>query len=161
LKLIKTGAIIALCILLIAILSSLFTKDLWDVNAKLLRKEVLAIEESVDTINLLDVTPFEWDVVYPFDPYTPVETVYEEVGYKWDNITDTVSDAMNQIVFLNKGKVVCYIYGYPEYKGYGIYFIKRKNLEITGSTFKVNDELNFQVTRKNGVIYLSNYELFK
>ena len=68
---------------------------------------------------------------------------------------------MNQIIFLNDGKVVCYIYGYPDNNGYGISFIKRKNLEITGSVLKVKDELNFQVTRRNGAIYLSDYELFK
>lgn len=161
LKFTKTRVIIVLCILFIAILLNPLKKDLWDVNEELLKKEVLSIEESVDTINLLDVTPFEWDVIYSFDPYTSKDTVYEEVGYKWDNIADTVSDSMNQIVFLNDGKVVCYIYGYPDNNGYGISIIKRKNLEITGSVLNVKDELNFQVTRRNGEIYLSNYELFK
>lgn len=50
---------------------------------------------------------------------------------------------------------------YPENNGYDISFIKRKNIEITGSVFHVKDELDFQVTRRNGTIYLSNYELFE
>ena len=50
---------------------------------------------------------------------------------------------------------------YPENNGYGISFIKRKNIEITGSVLHVKDELDFQVTRRNGTIYLSNYELFE
>lgn len=68
---------------------------------------------------------------------------------------------MSQIVFLNDGKIVCYIYGYPENNGYDISFIKRKNIEITGSVLHVKDKLDFQVTRRNGTIYLSIYKLFE
>ena len=62
---------------------------------------------------------------------------------------------------MNDGKIVCYIYGYPENNGYGISFIKRKNIEITGTVLHVKDKLDFQVTRRNGTIYLSNYELLE
>ncbi|MED4095030.1 hypothetical protein P4630_14245 [Peribacillus simplex] len=48
--------------------------------------------------------------------------VYKKFGYKWDTISETVNEGMNQIVFLNDGKVVCYLYGYPENNGYGIFF---------------------------------------
>ena len=51
-----------------------------------------------------------WDVEYFFEPYTPKDDIYKTVGYKWDTISEQVSEGMNQIVFLNDGKVVCYLY---------------------------------------------------
>ncbi|MFY0804613.1 hypothetical protein [Peribacillus frigoritolerans] len=149
----KTVLIIALGIICIAIFINLLKKDLWDVNEELLKEEVLSTGHSVETINLLEVTPFDWDVVYSFEPYTPLDHIYETVGYKWDTINVTVNEGMNQIVFLNDGKVVCYLYGYPENNGYGISF-ESENYKDAVYMLNSNDDLNFQVERRNSVVYL-------
>ena len=130
----KILVIVAIVIVSIFVLVNLLKKDLWDVNADLLKEEVLSIEQSVETVNLTDITPFEWDVVYSFDPYTTKDTIYETVGYKWDNISETVNEGMNQIVFLKDGKVVCYLYGYPENNGYGIYFTSENGMGVTSAS---------------------------
>lgn len=132
-----------------AILINLLKKDKWEVNEKLLREEVLAIGHAVETIHLPDVTPFEWDAVYDFTPYTRKTEIYETVSYKWENISETVNEAMNQIVFLKDGKVVCYLYGYSENNRYGIFFETKNMLDI-------KDDLNFLVERSDSVIYLKN-----
>ncbi|HHY73391.1 MAG TPA: hypothetical protein GX497_09210 [Bacillus bacterium] len=137
-----------------AVFMNLLKKDLWDVNAKLLKKELLSIEQPVRSINLVEVTPFEWDVVYSFDPYTTKDKVYETVGYKWDQISETVSEGMSQIVFLKNGKVVCYVYGYPENSGYGISFSPKNDFDAGYSTLSLKDDMNFQVERSDGVIFL-------
>ncbi|MGX2961328.1 hypothetical protein JNUCC23_18915 [Peribacillus sp. JNUCC 23] len=144
----KTLVIITFGITCIAIIINLLKKDLWDVNEELLKEEVLSIGHSVETINLLDVTPFDWDVVYSFEPYTPKDTIYETVGYKWDTISETVNEGMNQIVFLKDGKVVCYLYGYPENNGYGISFKYGNNM------LNVKNDLSFQVERSDSFVYL-------
>jgi hypothetical protein len=151
----KTVVIITFSIICIAIIINLLKKDLWDVNEELLKEKVVSIGHSVETINLLDVTPFDWEVVYSFKPYTPKENIYETVGYKWDTISETVNEGMNQIVFLKDGKVVCYLYGYPENNGYGISF-ESENYKDTGYMLNVKDDLNFQVERSNSVVYLGN-----
>ncbi|MFD6211402.1 hypothetical protein [Peribacillus sp. NPDC060253] len=151
----KTVVIIAFGLICIAIYKYLLHKDLWDVNEALLKEGVLSIGHSVETINLVDVTPFDWDVVYSFGPYTPKDHIYETVGYKWDNISETVNEGMNQIVFLNDGKVVCYLYGYPENNGYGISF-KSENYKDAGDMLNIKDDLNFQVERSDSVVYLRN-----
>ncbi|MEH7355134.1 hypothetical protein V7150_16370 [Neobacillus drentensis] len=151
----KAVVIIAFGILCIAILIKLLNKDLWDVNEELLKEEVLSIGHSVETINLLDITPFEWDVVYSFKPYTPKDYIYETVGYKWDRISETVNEGMNQIVFLKDGKVVCYLYGYPENNGYGISFESENNKDA-GHILSVKDDLKFQIERSNNLVYLRN-----
>lgn len=153
----KTVAIIAIVILFIVILINLLKKDLWDVNSELLKEEVLSIGQSVETVNLTNVTPFKWDVAYSFDPYTSKDTIYETIGYKWDNIRGTVNEGMNQIVFLKDGKVVCYLYGYPENNGYGIYFTSENNTGVTqASVLSVEADLTFQVIRNDDIIYLRN-----
>jgi hypothetical protein len=153
----KTLAIVAIVILSAVVLINLFKKNLWDVNADLLKEEVLSIEQSVETVNLTDITPFEWDVAYSFYPYTTKDMIYETVGYKWDNISETVSEGMNQIVFLNDGKVVCYLYGYPENNGYGMYFTSEKETGVTSaSVINAEEDLIFQVVRSDDVIYLKS-----
>lgn len=153
----KKTTVIAV-IVIIVVLITLLKKDLWDTNEELLKKEITSIEKSVKTINLLDVTPFEWDVVYSFDPYTSKDTIYETVGYKWDNIRETVSEEMTQIVFLKEGKVVCYLYGYPKNNGYGIYFTSENEIGVSSaSVLSVEDDLTFQVMRSEDIIYLKNY----
>jgi len=148
--------IIAIILIGVAGLINLVKKDVWDINSKLLKKEVLSIGQSVENVSLLDVTPFEWDIAYSFDPYTPIESIYETVGYKWDNISETVSEGMNQIVFLKDGKVVCYLYGYPENNGYGINFSSENKLGgASASVLTIKDDLTFQVIRIDNVIYLS------
>lgn len=152
----RTLAIVAI-VMLSFVSINLLKKDLWDVNAELLKQEVVSLGEPVEEVNLLDVTPFEWDVVYSFDPYTPKDTIYETVGYKWDNISETVSEGMNQIIFLKDGKVVCYLYGYPNNNGYGIFFISDNNKGLSSAAvLSVEDDLTFQVVRRDDVIYLKN-----
>lgn len=153
----KTLAIVAIVIVFSFVLVNLLKKDLWDVNADLLKEEVLSIEQSVETVNLSDITPFEWDVAYSFDPYTTKDTIYETVGYKWDNISETVSEGMNQIVFLKDEKVVCYLYGYPQNIGYGIYFTTQNEKGATSSSvLSIKDDLIFEVIRSDEVVILSN-----
>ena len=152
----KIITIVAIAMLSIVVLINILKKDLWHVNAGLLKEEVLSVEQSVETVNLNDITPFEWDVAYSFDPYTSKDMIYKTVGYKWDNINETVNEGMSQIVFLKDGKVVCYLYGYPENNGYGIYFTSENETEIvSASVLKVEENLTFQVERSDDVIYLN------
>ena len=89
-------------------------KDIWDTNASKLEDLTDSLSNPMVINDFSKWTPFEWDTLYSFAPYTTKETIYEVVGYKWDNISETVNDNMNQIVFVKDGKVVCYLYGYPE-----------------------------------------------
>jgi len=138
---------------IVVILFVLFKKDLWEKNEDLLREEIVSIPQSVETINLNDVTPFEWDKVYSFGPYTPKEEIYETVGYKWDRIQETVNEGMNQIVFLKDEKVVCYVYGYPSNVGYGI-SLSGEAFSEYATVLHVEDDLTFKVERDEEVVYL-------
>lgn len=130
-----------------------FKEDVWDSNFKLLQNEISSKSEAELKANLSAFTPFEWDKVYSFAPYLSKEAIYETIGYKWDNISETVSEGMNQIVFVNDGKVVCYLYGYPENNKFGIFLNpidSANNAAILHS--KENDI--FDVTKNEDVVYL-------
>ena len=148
---IKKIVIALLCFIFIL---SIIKQDLWDLNEKMLKENILSIDQNAESINLVDITPFDWDVAYSFTPYTTKEVIYDTVGYKWDNIKETVSEGMNQIVFIKEGKVACYIYGYPTTNGYGISF-HGENYKNGANILKLENKLNFQITRSNDTIYLN------
>ena len=153
----RVMVIVAIVIVCIFVFFHLVRKDLWDVNANLLKEEVLSIEQSVKTVNLQDITPFEWDLAYSFAPYTTKDMIYKTVGYKWDNISETVNEGMNQIVFLKDQKVVCYLYGYPHNNGYGISINTLNKIDGTySSVLSSEDDLKFEVIRSDDVVILSN-----
>lgn len=146
----KTVILIAVVLL---ILYRLLVRDIWDVNARLLKDNVLSLDQKVESVNLKDLTPYEWDTIYSFDPYTSKEQVYETVGYKWDKISEALSEGMNQIVFLNDGAVVCYVFGYPENNKYGISFFGKDISKVPMLTRE--DSLDFSVHRSEGTTYLA------
>ncbi len=155
----KRILLIVVLLLFIIIFIKVFEKDDWEINEALLKQEVLNISESVVSINLSNVTPFEWDEMYSFDPYTPKEMIYETVGYKWGRISETVSEGMDQVVFMKDEKVVCYLYGYPENNRYGISFISEDSKDLTSySLLKRADDVTFEVDRSDGIIYLIKEE---
>lgn len=75
-------------------------------------------------IYLSELTDFDWNTVYSFDPYTSTEEMEQVLGFSSRNLTETVSENMVQLVFVGydessgKSRVVCNICGYADYLGY-------------------------------------------
>lgn len=61
-----------------------------------------------------EITPFEWDYMYSFTPYTPKEDIENTIGFKWSKISESVNEGTNQVIFTKGNKVVCYFNGYPD-----------------------------------------------
>ncbi|WP_307284651.1 hypothetical protein [Bacillus sp. SORGH_AS_0510] len=152
-KKVKVLLVIMTLVLIAGAAKVIFFKDVWDKNEDLMKEKVLSIGPSVESINLKGVTPFDWDVAYSFPPYTSKESIYKTVGYKWDRISETVNEGMDQIVFMKGGKVICYLYGYPENNEYGLSFHSDKYKD-SASVLRAEDDLTFQVTQSDGVVYL-------
>lgn len=131
-----------------------FEKDIWDISADKFKESCNLISGDADIENLSKFTLFKWDTLYSFTPYTSKEKIYETIGYKWDDISETVSEEMNQIVFIDDGKVVCYFYGYPENIKLGFNFGEYK-----GSYIKLTAEQKprFKTTISEKGIRYFNY----
>jgi hypothetical protein len=152
----KNNLIIVVGVIVITIMLSLnyLKTDIWDSNAKKLSNAFNIISGDARIDNLSQFTPFEWDTLYSFDPYTSKDEIYKTIGYKWDQISETVNENMNQIVFMKDRKVVCYVFGYPEYNKIGFDFG-----EYDGSYIKLlsEDKLTFDTTVTEDGIRLFNY----
>ena len=145
-----TGIVIVTVITSLLIINP-FQKDIWDINADKFKHSFNIISGNAVIDDLSQWTPFEWDTLYSFSPYTTKDKIYEVIGYKWNNISETVSEGMTQIVFVKDDQVVFYLYGYPENIKLGFNFG-----EYEGSYIKLTakQKLSFNTTlSSNGVRY--------
>lgn len=83
-------------------------------NAKL-EKTLTALE--CDSITLEEIVPFEWTTVYTFDLYTSKERIERVVGSKSPALKESVSEGMNHVVFINRGRVVASVCTHPASTG--------------------------------------------
>ena len=63
------------------------------------------------TFNFDQLSEFEWNRMFIFKPYSPIETVNDKIGFKWDQAESTLinqSDDFNLIVFVIDDKNVRY-----------------------------------------------------
>ncbi|AGK54453.1 hypothetical protein [Bacillus sp. 1NLA3E] len=143
---------IGIAILIVVLIFVRFNdRNVWEVNASNLKDSFQVISgNEAEIADLKEWTQFEWDTLYSFSPYTPKSTIYKTIGYKWDNINETSSEGMNQVVFMNNGKVVCYFYGYPENNKIGFNFgsYEGNYIKLTSRT-----KLPFKMTTDNDVRY--------
>ena len=91
----------------------------WKNNStKLVRQVDTLVEKSENKELTVDdfkeITPFEWDYMYRFTPYTPKEDIENTIGFKWSKISESVNEGTNQVIFTKGNKVVCYFNGYPD-----------------------------------------------
>lgn len=114
-------------------------------NSEKFRANVLQMSDDSQKINLSSLTSFEWENVYFFDPYQSKKEIFEILGFKWYGLKQQTSEGMMQIIFVNKGKVVCYCSGYGTDNGY---FIDGNILD------------GFRVLKNNGdLVFLHDYAL--
>ncbi|WP_297132889.1 M56 family metallopeptidase [Terrisporobacter sp.] len=86
-----------------------------------------------------EITPFKWDYMYSFTPYTPKEDIENTIGFKWSKISESVNEGTNQVIFTKGDKVVCYFNGYPEYDK--VYFDFRSS---TNGNIKLSSKENIK-----------------
>ena len=141
--------IVLLVVLGIVIFEAIQPTSIWEENADKFQ-EATKMQANGGIVSLDEITPFEWDTVYTFAPYTPKEKIYEVIGYQWDSISETVSEGMNQLIFIDKVKVVCYVYGYSDYLGYGFNFgaFEGDHLQLDSRSKPV-----FIVKSANNIVY--------
>ena len=104
-----------------------------------------------DRITLQEMTSFEWDKVYTFQPYLPKQKMEEIMGIKSTVISETVNEEMTQLVFVNNGRLVCYINGYSDDLGYYISFLEYGK---EYSAIKYEDKTEFLVSNKQDKVSL-------
>jgi hypothetical protein len=60
-------------------------------------------------VDFAAITPFAWDRVFIYGPYTPHQAIHDSLGFYWDGISRTTipqSEGVDLVVFVNRDKVV-------------------------------------------------------
>jgi len=100
---------------------------------------------------LKDITPFEWDAVYSFEAYTPKDKIEKTIGFNSHLIKETVSEGMQQVIFIKSNQVVCFVYGYNDKLGYGFDFGDDWNEYVK---LESKEQNYFQISQSNGIKYI-------
>lgn len=114
-------AVIALflCGVLVGVIASSFRSPLKR-NEQVLTKNILSLHDTAheSTVRLSELTPFEWDQVVAFKPYTSKEDMEKILGFTSPALKEGINEGMNTIVFSMDDKVVCCICDFPSELGY-------------------------------------------
>ena len=107
------------------------------INNHKLENSIKSIQS--DNIKLNEVVPFDWDIVYTFEPYTSKENIEEIIGFKSSAIKENnINEGMVHLLFVKGEKVVASILGYSTNLGY--------SLDLTSKiTFVENAQFNVSI----------------
>lgn len=92
-------------------------------------KHAITSIDGKETITLNEIIPFDWDIVYTFDPYTSKKEIAEAIGFKSNSIKETVSEGMVQLIFVRKQHITASICGHASVLGYEVYLNKSVSFE--------------------------------
>jgi len=111
---------VALALAVLAAATSLLTAS-WRTRREFSgnMKELASLEDGA-RVRLSDLTPFSWDDVYTFDPYTSRKDMANVLGFDGPGLEETVSEGMVQLIFVKDGAHAFTLCGYPENLGYSI-----------------------------------------
>lgn len=118
----KIAITIIFCMILVTILGYLVIGNpIVLINNKKLENSIKSIQS--DNIKLNEVVPFEWDVVYTFEPYASKESIEKIIGFKSNSIKENnINEGMVHLLFVKGEKVMASILGYSKNLGYSLDF---------------------------------------
>ena len=145
----KIIIIIIAAILLCIMLMAFFGNPVVLINGYKLGNAVKNV--STDTIALNEITPFDWDIAYSFMPYTSKKEIESVIGFGSNEIIETVSEGMVQLIFVKENKVVCNIQGYSSNLGYSISIWKGAEQYCL---VKIEDDISLSVDRRDNIVFL-------
>ena len=150
----KIAITIFLCMVLVAILGYLVIGNpVVLVNNQKLENSIKSVHS--DTIKLNEVVPFEWDVVYTFEPYASKESIEEIVGFKSADIKENnINEGMVHLLFVKGEKVVASILGYSANLGYRLDFPSKV-------TFAENAQFNVSISNKIVTLEYAKWAILK
>ena len=134
----KIDITIIFCMILVTILGYLVIGNpIVLINNKKLENSIKSIQS--DNIKLNEVVPFEWDVVYTFEPYASKESIEKIIGFKSNSIKENnINEGMVHLLFVKGEKVMASILGYSTNLGYRLDFPSKV-------TFVENAKLNVSI----------------
>lgn len=139
--------ILAAGILLCLVAAFLLPNPMMLRNRYGLREQIRSAEG--ETVVLHQLTPFAWDAVYTFSPYTSKDEIAHTIGFRSSSIQETVSEGMTQLLFVEEDQVVCSVCAYPKSAGYGV-----SDLPQNRAIYNEAESPRFRVERRGEILWL-------
>lgn len=118
-KSIKWIFVFLLIVIIIGMVAKLLDyNSLSSKNTRLLDKvltEDIKPKDHNNTGNVKDLITIDYDNVYVFGPYEPIEEMEKQMGFKYIKLKQASSEGWMNIVFVKESKVVAYLYGFDLY----------------------------------------------
>ncbi|WP_249030205.1 hypothetical protein [Tannockella kyphosi] len=141
----KIFAISTVIALLGVIVYFIVANPLVSINNQKLENSIKSIE--TEAIQLNDIVPFEWDIMYTFSPYASQDEIEQIIGFESADVKENnISEGMVHLLFVKDDKVVASVLGYSSNLGYSIDFTEK-------ITYAENAQ--FSVINSDDVITLS------
>ena len=100
------------------------------------------------SVKLADLTPFEWETCYTFDPYTSKEEIEKTIGFSSNSVREAKSKGMVQLLFVKGEEVTASECAYPENIGFDVDLKGRKQISFS-------EDPVFDVTKKDDLVILT------
>lgn len=107
-----------------------------------------AAQQMQETVTLNALTDFSWESAYAFAPYMDRQHMASYMGVSSARLPQTVSEGMLQLVFVQDGRIVCAVTGYPERLGYDFRFPDREDGVFL---ITAEEQTVFITTEQNGI----------
>ena len=99
-------------------------------------------------VKLTEITPFDWEICYTFDPYTSKQEIQRIIGFASSSVKEAQSEGMVQLLFVKDDKVTASECAFPETIGYDIDLKGRKEI-------RASEDPVFRVTKKDELVILT------
>lgn len=100
-------------------------------------------------VTLNEVVPFQWDIVYTFDPYATKEEMERQIGFSSSSLRESISEDMVQLVFVQGKRVTASVCSSISGLGYEVLFYGR---------ISADEHAVFTVRRESGIVVLTRAE---
>ncbi|MEX2603771.1 MAG: hypothetical protein WD361_06195 [Gracilimonas sp.] len=94
------------------------------------------------SISFKELTNFEWDSVHIFEPYTPSDSIFKQLVFRWGKVEELsirTDEVNNLLVFTRQNKLVEYV-GYPRNKGDFINIDLPQTFSVEEANFVIKEE---------------------
>lgn len=141
----KIIVIIIALIIIIGVTYLIIVNPIVSYNNRQLQRAITSV--LTNSVEINKVVPFDWDVVYTFEPYASKEQIEQIIGFKSLDIQENqINEGMVHLLFVRDKKVVASVLDYAENLGYILDFSEKLNFA---------DSAIFDVTHTDGIIVLS------
>jgi hypothetical protein len=111
------GLIVVVLVVLVTAIKLIDYNSLVSQNTRQIEER---LSQNAEDGNVRDLISFSYDKVYVFKPYQSLDQMEEQIGFKYSELREGLSEGITNILFVKNSKAVAYLYGYSTNIGFDI-----------------------------------------